>query len=663
MSTDPQGSTPGLPSGGPVEPARRPGGRRVLRRPGARSLERLSDKDLVDLTRTGAVEPFEVLWHRHADAGRRVASRFTRASETDDLVQEAYVRIYAALSRGSGPVGPFRPYLYQAIRNIAITWAARPQADSVELVGDLSDGTDITESVLEGTVTASAFRSLPARWQEVLWYSEVEGLEPAELGPLLGMKASAVSALAYRAREGLRRAWLQAHVSSAALPQACRWSAERMGAANRGALGGAARTRFDEHVGSCTRCTILVSEIDEVARRLGLVLVPLLVGVPWATFQYWGAPSTAAASVGAVAARSGSRPAARGGHAGRGRHIRLAVAVVAAVAAVSTAAALGEHLLRTSTESTPQATAAPEHTPTNPAPLATPSTSPEAKEPDDAGEAAEADPEASAAVEPSRSTEPSELDLEGPPDPPLPRPGPTEPLPALPTLPPAPPPAPVPPVVTPTSTPPDPTVPTAPTAPTAPAVPTLTGPPAGTPLATFPTVSGRADPGVTVVLSATSGDTLTTTVAKDDGSWSTPVCQDSSTAPAACLADTDSLTVQAHARDETTDLESAASPGLSWTFDRPTMTEPTDGAQIVLPESGDVAVQLDGAAGSTVQVSIDGVPTGHLHTMPQAEELEWRDVTPGAHTLSVRYVTVGADGTTTTGHGPTRTVTVTVVEP
>lgn len=613
-----------------------------------------------------------MLWHRHADAGRRVASRFTRASDPDDLVQEAYLRIYSAVSRGSGPVGPFRPYLYQSIRNIAITWAARPQADSVELMDDLSDGTDIAESVLEGTVTASAFRSLPARWQEVLWYSEVEGLEPADIGPLLGMKAGAVSALAYRAREGLRRAWLQAHVSSVALPESCRWSAERMGDANRGALGGAARTRFDEHVGGCTRCTILVSEVDEVASRLGLVLVPLLVGVPWATFQTWGATSTAAASGGTVAGGSGSAGtsgvsgtsgsagasgaglAVRRGHARRGRHVGLAVAVVAAVAAVSTAAALGGGLLRTSTEAAPQATTAPQGAPASPAAPAEPSTSPESEEPDDTGEAGEVAPEESPSVEPPRSTVPPELDLEDPPEPPLPRPDPAEPLPALPTLPPL---APIPPVVTPTLT------PTDPTEPAGPAVPTLTGPPAGTPLTTFPTVSGTADPGVTVVLSTASGDMLTTTVAQDDGTWSTPVCPDASTAPAACLADTDSLTVQAHAHDETADLESAASPGLSWTFDRPTMTEPADGAVIVLPESGDVAVRLDGAAGSTVQVSIDGVPTGRLHTMPQAEDLEWRDVTPGTHTLSVRYVTAGPDGTATAEYGPHRTVTVTVVEP
>ena len=47
----------------------------------------------------------------------------------------------------------------------------------------------------------------------VLWHTEVEQQKPADIAPLLGMSANSVSALAYRAREGLRQAFLSQHAA------------------------------------------------------------------------------------------------------------------------------------------------------------------------------------------------------------------------------------------------------------------------------------------------------------------------------------------------------------------------------------------------------------------------------------------------------------------
>jgi len=68
---------------------------------------------------------------------------------------------------------------------------------------------------LERTIVARAFASLPERWQAVLWHTEIEGARPADMAPLLGLTANSVAALAYRAREGLRQAYLQMHLSGA----------------------------------------------------------------------------------------------------------------------------------------------------------------------------------------------------------------------------------------------------------------------------------------------------------------------------------------------------------------------------------------------------------------------------------------------------------------
>ncbi|MDX3188623.1 hypothetical protein PV458_09490 [Streptomyces sp. MN03-5084-2B] len=59
-----------------------------------------------------------------------------------------------------------------------------------------------------------AFAELPHRWRTVLWHTVIEPRSPAEVGQLLGLTAHGVSALAYRAREGLREAYAQLYAAS-----------------------------------------------------------------------------------------------------------------------------------------------------------------------------------------------------------------------------------------------------------------------------------------------------------------------------------------------------------------------------------------------------------------------------------------------------------------
>ncbi len=160
---------------------------------------------------------FGELWRRHYRSGITVARSVTSSLDADDLVQEAYARIYQSILKGGGPTGSFRAYLFTSIRNTAAGWGrARRETtiDELEAVEDQASSEQATADALDRSLTVQAFRSLPTRWQEVLWYSEIESMKPAEIAPLLGMKATAVAQLAFRAREGLREAWIQAHLRS-----------------------------------------------------------------------------------------------------------------------------------------------------------------------------------------------------------------------------------------------------------------------------------------------------------------------------------------------------------------------------------------------------------------------------------------------------------------
>lgn len=171
-----------------------------------------SDDELVSRTRTGDTDAFAVLWHRHHRIARSAARASTTTFDADDLVAEAFTNVYHAILRGGGPRSAFRSYLLTAVRNTAAGWGRiqRPlPITNTEWVEDPRFSEDGKQTAHDHSLVVDTFNSLPERWRQALWYSEVDGLTAKQIGTLLGMTANAVAALTYRAREGLRAAWLQ----------------------------------------------------------------------------------------------------------------------------------------------------------------------------------------------------------------------------------------------------------------------------------------------------------------------------------------------------------------------------------------------------------------------------------------------------------------------
>jgi len=298
-----------------------------------------SDESLVERTRSGDQRAFAELWRRHFRSGARVARQFTSSIDADDLVSEAYTRIYQRVLAGGGPTGAFRPYLYTTIRNLASTWGAASKDVQVDDIADFEDPDTIEDPAalaLDRTLTARAFRSLPERWQSVLWYTEVEGMDPHEVAPILGMTANGVAALSYRAREGLRKAWLQAHINDASASGECQWTISRIGDNARNGLSARDKERMDFHLATCAKCAIISEEVDEVGSRLAFVMLPILLGgvaggAALASFGHAGA---------AVASAIPALPAAIGGAAATGGIFGAATAPVALVGTLAIAVAV-----------------------------------------------------------------------------------------------------------------------------------------------------------------------------------------------------------------------------------------------------------------------------------------------------------------------------------
>lgn len=298
----------------------------------------LGDAELIALVRGGDIDAYGVLFGRHRDAATRLARTLLAGSDADDLVAEAFSRVLETLRRGGGPDLAFRAYLLTVVRRCHIDRARALQrtmpTDDLATLDSGEPFSDTAVAGFESTAAARAFASLPERWQAVLWHLEVEGQKPAEIAVLLGMSPNSVSALAYRAREGLRQAFVQMHAADAA-DDTCRATRERLGAYVRHGLSKRDEVAVREHLDGCRACTGLYLELTEVNSSLAGLLAPVVLGS--AATAYLASTGTAGVGVGLLAFLGRARDAvvAQGPVAVSG--------AVAGVAAVVTLSALVVH--------------------------------------------------------------------------------------------------------------------------------------------------------------------------------------------------------------------------------------------------------------------------------------------------------------------------------
>lgn len=296
------------------------------------TLEGPSDGELISAVRGGDADAYGELFARHVDAARRLARQLVSAGDVDDLVSEAFAKVLVVLQRGGGPDLAFRAYLLTAVRRLHVD-RVRSTA-RLHTTGDLTPfdpGIPFRDTAVEGfesAAAARAFASLPERWQLVLWHTEVEQQKPAEVALLLGMTANSVSALAYRAREGLRQAYLSMHAQDVD-EDACARTRAHLGAYVRGGLSRRDSARVEQHLEECRRCAAIYLELTEVNSRLGALLAPMLLGA--AATAYLGA---AGGGVGAITGGVGvALGRVRDAVASHGPTAAVASAASAAVAA------------------------------------------------------------------------------------------------------------------------------------------------------------------------------------------------------------------------------------------------------------------------------------------------------------------------------------------
>lgn len=314
-----------------------------------------SDAELILQVRSGDRDAFGVLYERHAAAARALARQYVSAADAEDVVGDAFSKLFEMLRRGAGPDAGFRPYLYTVVRHRAFDVSrgaarTRPSTDDEieSVLGRVASEEDPALAGFERSVIAKAYVDLPERWREVLWYVLVDDLKPAQVAPVLGLSPNGVSALLYRAKEALRAGYLQQHLTHAP-SDTCRSVNPLLGGYVRESLSKRETAKISEHLATCGTCSALVLELHDVAHGMKTVIAPLVLGAGGLALVGAGAPigglvvaakagAGAGAAAGAPAATVGVGAASAGGFSGA---VSSAVSVTAGALASAAAAATG----------------------------------------------------------------------------------------------------------------------------------------------------------------------------------------------------------------------------------------------------------------------------------------------------------------------------------
>ena len=171
-----------------------------------------SDESLMALIRQGSHQAFSILVRRHTDRFYAAAFRMTgRASEAEDLVQDAFLKIWQKPDIWKDDKGAkFTTWFYRILVNQNID-RMRKNQKVVSDEGIMPFIADAGNSPEENTAIdeeqrrlEAAIAVLPERQRTALNLCFYEGLSNAEAAGIMGVKVKALESLLIRAKTGLR---------------------------------------------------------------------------------------------------------------------------------------------------------------------------------------------------------------------------------------------------------------------------------------------------------------------------------------------------------------------------------------------------------------------------------------------------------------------------
>ena len=206
------------------------------------------------------------MFERHRPALRRQASRLLYASghDSDDVLQDVFLRVHTALRGGVVPLEP-RAWLLRLVHNACVDELRRGRTRAVgdvELDGVPAPSAQLPDELArraEARALIGDIHRLPERQRHVLVMSALDGLSHEEVAGRLDTTVETTRSLLARARENLRR-------TAAARETACQAVCDALDEASAGRVRASEIAR--RHLWSCADCRAYQRDLRAAPRRL-----------------------------------------------------------------------------------------------------------------------------------------------------------------------------------------------------------------------------------------------------------------------------------------------------------------------------------------------------------------------------------------------------------
>jgi RNA polymerase sigma factor (sigma-70 family) len=138
---------------------------------------------------------------QHQAAIRRVLGRYVPPDDRNDILQEAFLKAYAA--EMTTPIQDAKAFLFRVAKNLAISEMTKKSRSDTDYLEDLS-GSEVLEDDRSGTaeahidgrrklfVLSQALAHLPEECQRVFLMRKMEGLRIKQIATRLNVSASTV---------------------------------------------------------------------------------------------------------------------------------------------------------------------------------------------------------------------------------------------------------------------------------------------------------------------------------------------------------------------------------------------------------------------------------------------------------------------------------------
>ncbi len=185
-----------------------------------RQKKKLDYKKIIAEIKGGNQGSFRLLYNRFAPLFKGIAYRYVgSADESNDVIQEAFVKIYKNLNSYSFK-GSFEGWMKRIVVNCCLEYMAKRKKIKFEsealLVNTSSSSWDLPISEMSVQEIVELINKLPDGYRTVFNLSVIEGYTHKEIGEQLGISESASRSQLTKAKGKLKELLKSIHIYSAA---------------------------------------------------------------------------------------------------------------------------------------------------------------------------------------------------------------------------------------------------------------------------------------------------------------------------------------------------------------------------------------------------------------------------------------------------------------